>query len=224
MKLQENHNESAVMQVERHLKHTLEDFVSFVLPGKIDFRWVDAYFPFTHPSWELEIKYQDTWIEVLGAGIVENKILENNKVSGAISWAAGFGLERLAMIRYNIPDIRIFWSKDTGIEAQFKNRSESEQFSYKPISKHPQIANDMSFWITEAWHENDFFEIVRSLGGDLVEQVIKIDEYVNQEGRKSHCYRIVYRSYDRTLTQSEVTIIHKSIADEIVKQCGVEMR
>lgn len=41
----------------------------------VEYRWVDAYFPFTHPSWELEIWYGGEWMEVLGAGILEQSIL-----------------------------------------------------------------------------------------------------------------------------------------------------
>ena len=41
----------------------------------IEMRWVDAYFPFTHPSWELEVKYEGEWMEMLGCGIMEHGIL-----------------------------------------------------------------------------------------------------------------------------------------------------
>ena len=47
---------------------------TFSLPD-IEYRWVDCYFPFTHPSWELEIFWKGDWMEVLGCGIVEQEIL-----------------------------------------------------------------------------------------------------------------------------------------------------
>jgi len=47
----------------------------------IQYRWVDCYFPFTHPSWELEIFHDGSWLEVLGSGLLEQKILQNGEYS-----------------------------------------------------------------------------------------------------------------------------------------------
>ena len=47
----------------------------------ISYRWVDCYFPFTHPSWELEVEYQGDWMEVLGCGIIEQRILNTGTVN-----------------------------------------------------------------------------------------------------------------------------------------------
>lgn len=45
----------------------------------IEFKWTESYFPFTHPSWELEIKHEGKWFEVLGCGIMEQEILNRGK-------------------------------------------------------------------------------------------------------------------------------------------------
>jgi len=50
----------------------------YVVVG-IQYRWVDCYFPFTHPSWELEIFYNNSWFEVLGSGLLEQEILQNGE-------------------------------------------------------------------------------------------------------------------------------------------------
>ena len=101
---------------------------------------------------------------------------------------------------------------------------------FQPVSIYPQCQNDISFWLPdnvhkEAFGSNDFYDLVRDIGGDLVEQVMLIDEFENKKTKKtSHCYRIVYRSMDRTLKQSEVNELHKKIEKKAVELLGVVIR
>lgn len=172
------HTLEAVKLVEHELKTVLVGLVKHLFGENIKYRWVDAYFPFTQPSWELEIWYNDEWLEVLGCGIMRNEILERSGVSNSIGWAFGIGLERLAMILYNIPDIRLFWSTDTGFLCQFDETKETAQMQYKRVSKYNQCYMDVSFWLPdsytlESFPVNSFYALVREVGGDLVEQVSK---------------------------------------------------
>ena len=48
--------------------------------GRVEMKWIDEYFPFTHPSWELEILFNGKWLEVLGCGIIHKTIMQNCKV------------------------------------------------------------------------------------------------------------------------------------------------
>jgi phenylalanyl-tRNA synthetase alpha subunit len=89
----------------KELKESLEGLANHLF-GEVECRWVDAYFPFTDPSFELEIFFEGEWLEVLGCGITEQSILDANGNEGNTAWAFGLGLERLAMVLYNIPDIR----------------------------------------------------------------------------------------------------------------------
>ena len=50
----------------------------------VETRWTETYFPFTHPSFELEVKYQDKWLELLGCGLVEQQILHNGRYTVGI--------------------------------------------------------------------------------------------------------------------------------------------
>lgn len=91
-----------------------------------------------------------------------------------MGWAFGLGLERIAMVLFGIPDIRLFWSTDNRFVSQFKAGSISE---FKPYSKQPPCYQDFSFWLPDAntstvskFHENDFCEIVRDVAGDLAEE------------------------------------------------------
>ena len=83
-------------------------------------RWNDDYFPFTSPSFELEIFFNGEWLEVLGCGVIQTKIIENAGLKQP-GWAFGLGLERLAMVLFEIPDIRLFWSKVRGPHTHCKN-------------------------------------------------------------------------------------------------------
>lgn len=121
--------------------------------GDVEMRWVDAYFPFTDPSFELEIFWQDEWLEVLGCGVVARGVLSNAGRAHDLGWAFGLGLERLAMILYGIPDIRLFWTEDPRFHEQF---AKDDFVRFEPYSKYPPCYKDMSFWLpTQGFHEND---------------------------------------------------------------------
>lgn len=226
---QESHSVETAMLLEHNLKTTLMSLVHHLFGNDIKARWVDQYFPFTHPSWELEVEYRGEWLEVLGCGITRQEILRRAGTGDQVAWAFGLGLERLAMKLYSIPDIRLFWSTDSGFMAQFKHCNPDTKATYKPVSSYPQCTNDLSFWLpssaTLPYSPNDFYDIVRNVGGDLVEQVYLVDEFVHpKKQRTSHCYRIVYRHMERTLTQEEVNDLHQKIEEQVVKLLGGEIR
>lgn len=110
---EERHAEG-VRVVEADLKQALIGMIHALFDPNTNTRWVDAYFPFTTPSFELEIFFNSKWLEVLGSGIIHPLILRNcGYTHGEIGWAFGLGLERLALVLFDIPDIRLFWSKGT---------------------------------------------------------------------------------------------------------------
>nr|KAG5704491.1 hypothetical protein BaRGS_003802 [Batillaria attramentaria] len=226
---QEGHSMEAAKLLEHSLKTTLVNLAKHLFGKGIEARWVDAYFPFTHPSWELEIQYKGDWLEVLGCGIVEQKLLHSSGSGNQVGWAFGLGLERLAMKLFTIPDIRLFWSTDSGFLSQFDVEDPNTPVTYKPVSIFPQCTNDISFWLPSdssySYTPNDFYDLVRNIGGDLVEQVYLFDKFVHpKKQRTSHCYRIVYRHMERTLTQEEVNVIHRQIETSATKLLGVEIR
>jgi phenylalanyl-tRNA synthetase alpha chain len=230
---QEHYDEDASAAAVRDLKSSLESYVKLLLGSSLEMRWVPAYFPFTHPSFELEILLRGKWMEILGCGVIEHKLLSNHQVHNQIGWAAGFGLERLAMLRYSIPDIRLFWSLDSGFTSQFRGLDAWEAKTYKSISMYPQCYSDISFWLPgqesqsqdQTFSSNDFYDLVRSVGGDLVEQVDLIDDFLNKStNRRSHCYRITYRSYEKTLTHAEINSVHQLIGETAADKLKVELR
>ena len=72
--------------IEFNLKYTLMKLSEHLFGEDIETRWVNTYFPFTHPSWELEIKINGEWMEMLGCGILEHDILKaGNSYSEVLS-------------------------------------------------------------------------------------------------------------------------------------------
>ncbi|KAM5322823.1 phenylalanine--tRNA ligase, mitochondrial isoform 1-T10 [Glossophaga mutica] len=200
---QETHTMEAVKLVEFDLKQTLTRLVTHLFGDDLDIRWVDCYFPFTHPSFEMEINFHGEWLEVLGCGVMEQQLVNSAGAQDRIGWAFGLGLERLAMILYNIPDIRLFWSEDERFLKQFRVSDISQKVTFQPLSKYPAVINDISFWLPpENYTENDFYDLVRTIGGDLVEKVDLIDEF--EHPNRSHIlwtalHRTVYRTYTQQL-------------------------
>ena len=107
-----------------HLKSLIFKIVTSLFGSKVKIRFRPSYFPFTEPSAEVDILYEDgdQWLEILGCGIVNPKVLENcyidpNKYSGL---AFGLGVERMAMLRYGVSDIRDFYKSNLDFLRQFK--------------------------------------------------------------------------------------------------------
>ncbi|XP_066539124.1 phenylalanine--tRNA ligase, mitochondrial isoform X1 [Hoplias malabaricus] len=294
---QETHTLEAVKLVEFNLKQTLTRLIRHLFGEELEIRWVECYFPFTHPSFEMEVRFQGDWLEVLGCGVMEQELVLSAGAENKIGWAFGLGLERLAMVLFGIPDIRLFWSQDERFLKQFhlpniydpvtfqmrmrpmqmlrsqdsavrgeggvrKQLSVADSclipscsmchhpsqrmkmdvffsltllrnspillvtFPEWPLSKYPPLFNNISFWLpAEGYTENDFYDLVRSVGGDLVEKASLVDQFTHPKTKKvSHCYQIVYRHMERTLSQEEVRVIHQAIEQAAERELRVEGR
>lgn len=115
------------------LKGVLEVFASKLFSPDTKIRLRSSYFPFTEPSVEVDVSCaichgkgcnlckHTGWIEILGAGIVNPKVLEMSNIdSSAYSgFAFGLGIERIAMIKYQIPNIKMFYENDVKFLNQF---------------------------------------------------------------------------------------------------------
>ncbi len=105
-----------------HLKGILIQFINDYFGSNVEIRFRPSYFPFTEPSAELDIKFRGKWLEVLGCGMVHNSVLENVKISTKrfTGFAFGLGVERLAMLKYDIKDLRLFYENDMNFLRQFE--------------------------------------------------------------------------------------------------------
>ena len=106
-----------------HLKDLIYEIINFLFGKEVEIRFRPSYFPFTEPSAEVDILSDDgKWLEILGCGIVNPIVLENCKVNSDKyqGFAFGLGIERIAMIKYGVKDIREFYKSNLDFLEQFK--------------------------------------------------------------------------------------------------------
>ena len=106
-----------------HLKAVLHQFVEAFFERPAELRFRPSYFPFTEPSAEVDIRWAEgKWLEILGCGMVHPKVLENVGVDPDryTGYAFGIGIERLAMLRYGVTDLRTFFENDLRFLEQFR--------------------------------------------------------------------------------------------------------
>jgi len=104
-----------------HLKAVLHDFLERFFERKVRLRFRPSYFPFTEPSAEVDVEWGDGWLEVLGCGMVHPRVLEFGGIDPEefTGYAFGMGVERLAMLRYGVNDLRLFFDNDLRFLRQF---------------------------------------------------------------------------------------------------------
>ncbi len=130
-----------------HLKGCLQDFISAFFECEVKTRFRPHYFPFTEPSAEMDIGYQQkgdslhigqggSWMEILGCGMVHPHVLEACGLdpSRYQGFAFGMGIDRLAMLKYGAPDLRAFFAGDPLWLAHY---------GFKPFSM-PNLATGLS--------------------------------------------------------------------------------
>jgi phenylalanyl-tRNA synthetase alpha chain len=103
-----------------NFKYVIETFFAKFFGKKVQFRYRPSYFPFTEPSWEVDIKFGDRWIEMMGAGMVHQNVFKNAGYAPGEWQGFAFGMgDRLAIIKYGIPDVRLSYSGDLRFINQF---------------------------------------------------------------------------------------------------------
>jgi phenylalanyl-tRNA synthetase alpha chain len=106
-----------------NLKAVLHQFVEAFFERKAELRFRPSYFPFTEPSAEVDVRWgEGKWLEILGCGMVHPNVLESAGIDPEkyTGYAFGIGIERLAMLRYNVTDLRTFFENDLRFLRQFR--------------------------------------------------------------------------------------------------------
>ena len=107
-----------------NFKSTIETFFEQLFHADVEIRLRPSYFPFTEPSFEVDMRMRgdQAWMEIAGAGMVHPEVLRNCGINPH-EWqgfAFGMGIDRLAMLKYKIPDIRLFRENDLRFLKQFR--------------------------------------------------------------------------------------------------------
>lgn len=103
------------------LKGVLATFAREMFGPQTRTRFQPSYFPFTEPSAELAVTFEGRWLELGGCGMFHPRVLEMGGIDPEryTAFAFGLGVDRPAMVRYGIPDIRLFWENDLRLLGQF---------------------------------------------------------------------------------------------------------
>ena len=105
------------------LKDLIYKIINVLFGDDVELRFRPSYFPFTEPSAEVDILSKEgKWLEILGCGLVNPIVLENCKIDSSkySGLAFGLGIERIAMLKYEVNDIREFYKSNLDFLRQFK--------------------------------------------------------------------------------------------------------
>jgi phenylalanyl-tRNA synthetase alpha chain len=105
-----------------NLKAVLHEFVERFFERRAELRFRPSYFPFTEPSAEVDVLSESgDWLEILGCGMVHPNVLQTVGIDpeAFTGYAFGMGVERLAMLRYGVGDLRLFFENDLQFLRQF---------------------------------------------------------------------------------------------------------
>ncbi|GAC1631208.1 MAG: phenylalanine--tRNA ligase subunit alpha [Nevskia sp.] len=105
------------------LKHDLQKFLSLFFEREVEALFRPSYFPFVEPGADVHIRWGERWLEVLGCGVVHPNVLSAVGIDPEryTGFAFGMGVERLAMLRYGVDDLRLFFNNDLRFLEQFKS-------------------------------------------------------------------------------------------------------
>lgn len=202
----------------------LEEMIATVMETALpDMEWriTESPHPYTEHGVQIDVLWYGEWIEVGECGLAARSILDNAKLYNHQGLAMGLGLDRLLMLRKNIPDIRLLRNQDPRIRAQMNDLA-----PYRPVSVMPAIRRDLSLCIENSRNEEEIGDILRSqlLEVDCIESMIIMSEtsYTDlplaarermgmQPGQKNILLQLIIRHIDKTLTDKDANDIRNKV-------------
>lgn len=204
----------------QHLEQMIAIVMQTALPGT-KWRISSSPHPYTDQGVQIDALWEQKWVEVGECGLAATAILDNAGLKQHTGLAMGLGLDRLLMLRKNIPDIRLLRSDDPRIRSQMNDLQ-----PYLPVSAMPAIQRDLSLCVDQSLSEEEVGDIIRSRlpEADCVEELaIKSETPYEQlppsaharmgmkPGQKNILLQVTIRHMETTLTDEEANSIRNEI-------------
>lgn len=214
-----------VWQVSKNIKHdrsTLLNLISKIIetlmPG-VEWRYRETSHYYTINGIEVEVNYNNQWLEILEAGEINPKLLQDAKLNGYTGLAMGMGLDRIVMILKQIDDIRVLRNTNDKIQKQMYDLEK-----YRSVSKWLSKNRDLSVCVPSDWDDDLLGDNIRLLQISEIEEIkIKqswtydeLDETVRQKigltkDLKNVLLKIVLSSCDYEMTKTDANNIYQKI-------------
>ena len=204
---QHAHSIEAVRALSLDLKRTVEELVFELLGCDVKYRWKPYYVQFGRPAYEMEVLVEGNWLEILGASVLKQEILDRAGVADKMTWSCGIGIDRIAMVLYDIPDIRLLRNKNAKFSRQFSSMIFEPHCSSCPTF-YREVAFKLPQNMDETVFEYDFYELVRRAAENVVQTAELVDKFPRNQR-----YRITYKSWDKVMNNEEVDIHHALLKD-----------
>ncbi|MFD4671582.1 hypothetical protein ACFWNN_17735 [Lentzea sp. NPDC058450] len=204
---------------EEPLDDLIHGVVTTLLPGK-RYRTIDAVHPYTTHGKQIDVEHNGEWVEIGECGKAARHVLKHHPHGLAM----GLGLDRVLMLRKEIPDIRLLRNEDPRIATQMLDLS-----PYRPISRHPAAIRDVSIMANDHDDVETLGDRIRALvPEDVVEEIAILSETRTEDlpqhvrerlnaapGQKNVLLRVTMRAPERTLTDRETNEIRDRLLQRL---------
>jgi len=202
----------------------LHEMIATVMDAALpDMEWrtIESPHPYTDQGVQIDALWDGEWIEVGESGLAARSILDNAQLTDHEGLAMGLGLDRLLMLRKNIPDIRLLRNQDPRIRLQMNDLD-----PYKPVSMMPAIRRDLSLCVEKSLNEEQIGDILRNKLHeiDCIESLNVVSEtsYADlpaaahermgmRPDQKNLLLQLVIRHIDKTLTDKDANNVRNKV-------------
>ena len=202
----------------------LQSMIATVMPALLPgcrWRTVPSPHPYTEQGVQIDVHWHEQWVEVGECGLIASPILQQASLPMHSGLAMGLGLDRILMIRKNIPDIRLLRHPDPRVQTQMQDLS-----AYRPVSAMPAVRRDLSLVVAE--HEDidtlgdqvrahsalstviESLEVLAESAFDQLPAVVQ-QRLGMVPGQKNLLLRLVIRALDRTLTDADANDVRNAV-------------